>query len=170
MSVRLRFPALISVNVSALYPELEFAALRAGDSAANAPQYSKDPQVVGELSVAVLVTDVALEREDTVSTDVAVDVDVAVVVVVVGIATVLVTVDTAVVVIVVIELVVAAKVVLDRVEVAVLTAVTLTGVDGKIWATATPSPPARTTASSIPAKTLLWYVMRHALFLVETLL
>jgi len=65
--------------------------------------------------------------------------------------------------------VVAVTVELTWVEVTVLTVVRLPGPDGKIWATARPSPPARTTASSIPAIIRLLYIMRNVL-LVPTLL
>jgi hypothetical protein len=160
MPVRLRLPALFSVNVSVLYPELEFAASRTGDTAVNEPQYSGAPHPEGELLVVVLLTDVVLERDVTVSTDV------AVIVAVVDIVTVPVVV---VVVEVLIVVVIAVTVELTWVEVTVLTVVTLPGPDGKTWATASPSPPARTTASSIPANIRLLYIMRNVL-LVPTLL
>jgi hypothetical protein len=63
---------LIKVNVSVPYPELEFAASRAGDPAESAPQYSGAPHAEGELSVVALLTDVELETAVTVSTEVVV--------------------------------------------------------------------------------------------------
>ena len=165
-AVRLRLPALFSVNVSVLYPELEFAASRTGDTTVNEPQYSGAPHPEGELLVVVpagrvLLTDVVLERDVTVSTDV------AVVVAVVDIVTVPVVV--VVVAEVLIVVVIAVTVELTWVEVTVLTVVTLPGPDGKTWATASPQSPARTTASSIPANIRLLYVMRNVL-LVPALL
>ena len=157
-------PALVNVNVSVLNPELEGTATRAGDFAVNAPQYTGAPHEEGVLAEVTLLTEVALEVDVTVATDVVIEVEVDVVVV----AAVSVEDDMAVLVIVDVRDAVAALVdvtivVLVWVEVAVVTRVTLPGPDGKTWPTASPSPPARTTASSIPISSRLLYIMCRAL-------
>jgi hypothetical protein len=152
---------LVNVNVSVLNPELEFEASRAGDSAVTTPQNKGASHSVVELSidelvidvtVEVLLTEVAVEVDAAVATDVRVVIIVAVVVSVVVAASVLVAVDVADA--VVVRVTVAAEE-LAWVSVMVLVAVVLAAPDGKSWVTASPSPPARTTARSIPTNTLL---------------